>query len=139
MCLPSGEKSWPRISHLPLVSHLIGRSGPPWPKPCYRGLGDLVFAGFNSENSLLLDLGKRRVFGRLSPAMGADQAYWRTLIFPNLLTLLGPTIGLTELHCACVAQNGGGILLWGAAGSGKRRWATSRPSALTTQGATVSW
>jgi len=97
----------------------LGRSGLPWPKPCYRGLGHLVFAGFNSENSLLLDLGKRRVFGRLSPAMGADQAYWKTVIFPNLLTLLGPTIGVTELHCACVAQNGGGILLWGAAGSGK--------------------
>src|SRR6266571_9119005 len=97
----------------------LERSGPPWPKPCYRGLDHLVFASFNSENSLLIDLGKRRVFGRLSPAMGADQGYWKTVIFPNLLTLLGNTTAPTELHCACVAQNGGGILLWGAAGSGK--------------------
>jgi hypothetical protein len=97
----------------------LARSGPPWPKPYYRGLDHLVFAGFNAENSSLIDLGKRRAFGRLSPAMGADQAYWRTVIFPNLLTLLGPTIGLTELHCACVARDGGGILLCGGAGSGK--------------------
>ena len=97
----------------------LARSGPPWPKPYYRGLDHLVFAGFDSENSLLLDLGKRRAFGRLSPALGADQAYWRTVIFPNLLTLLGPAIGVTELHCACVARDGGGILLCGGAGSGK--------------------
>ena len=31
----------------------LGRSGPPWPKPCYRGLDHLVFAGFDSLQALV--------------------------------------------------------------------------------------
>jgi len=29
---------------------------PPWPRPYFRGLSHLVYAGFDSENSMLLDL-----------------------------------------------------------------------------------
>jgi len=92
---------------------------PPWPKPYLRGLGRLIFAGFDSENSFLVDRRTQRVIGRFSLAMGADQVYWKTVVFPNLLTLLGPSVGVTEFHCACVAREGGGILLWGPSGSGK--------------------
>ena len=51
--------------------------------------------------------------------MGADVAFWKTVIFPSLLSLLGPTVGVTGFHCACVVREGGGTLLCGPSGSGK--------------------
>lgn len=94
-------------------------SRPPWPKPYVRGLDHLVFAGFDTQNSLLMDLRMRQAIGRFSPAMGADQVYWRTVVFPVLLTVLGPSAGVTGVHCGCVAREGCGLLLAGRSGSGK--------------------
>jgi len=96
-----------------------GSSQPPWPKPYYRGLDHLIFAGFDSQNSALIDLRSCRAIGRLSPAMARDQARWRNVIFPNLLTLMGPAVGVTDLHCACVVRDGKGMLLAGRSGCGK--------------------
>ena len=96
-----------------------GSESPPWPKPYLRGLNHLIFGGYSCESSLVVDRRRRRAIGRFSPAMAADQAYWTSVIFPNLLTLLGPAAGVTGLHCACVVQDGYGILLGGPAGSGK--------------------
>jgi len=95
------------------------RSGPPWPKAHFRGLGHLIFGAFDSENSVLIDRSARRAVGRFSPAMGADRNYWKRVIFSNLLTAFGGSIGVTELHCACVARGGKGLLLSGNSGSGK--------------------
>ncbi|HLW78949.1 MAG TPA: hypothetical protein VKU44_05045, partial [Terriglobia bacterium] len=93
--------------------------GPPWPKPFFRGLGHLIFAGFDAQNSLLADLRGRRVIGRFSPLMSRDPSYWKTVIFPVLMTMVGATVGVTELHCACVERHGDGLLLAGVSGSGK--------------------
>ena len=94
-------------------------AGPPWPKPYFRGLDHLVFAGFGPQNSLLADLRSRRVVGRFGLAMGADRAYWKAVIFPALLTIVGASVGITELHCGCVVRAGEGLLLAGNSGSGK--------------------
>ena len=96
-----------------------GTTRTPWPKPYYRGLDHLIFAGLDSQSSILIDLQRRLAIGRLSPALAADQAYWTSVLFPNLLTLVGPAIGVTGLHCACVVRDGGGILLAGRSRSGK--------------------
>lgn len=103
-------------------------SKPPWPKPYIRGLGSLVFAGFDPENSLLADRRAGRVIGRFSPAMGADALYWKMAAFPLVISILGGSIGSTELHCACVANKNGGLLLAGPTGSGKSTlsWALAR-------------
>lgn len=92
---------------------------PPWPKPYVRGLNHLVFAGFDSGSSMLADLRTRRVIGRFSPGMAADRGYWKTVIFPMLLTIVGASVGSAELHCACVAKQRNGILLVGPGRSGK--------------------
>lgn len=92
---------------------------PPWPKPYVRGLGHLVFAGFDAGSSMLADLRTRRVVGRFSVAMAADAKYWRTVIFPMLLTIVSPSLGIAELHCACVSTEQDGILLAGPSRSGK--------------------
>jgi len=96
-----------------------GSSQPPWPKPFFRGLDHFVFAGYDNQNSILINLQSRRAIGRFSPAMAADEARWRTVIFPNLLSLVGSAVGVTGLHCAGVVRDGKGILLAGGSGSGK--------------------
>jgi len=103
---------------------------PPWPKPYVRGLDHLVFAGFDAGSSMLADLRSRRVIGRFSAQMAADSAHWKTIIFPILLTIVTPSVGVAELHCACVAKGEGGLLLAGPSGSGK----SSQAVALSQRG-----
>jgi hypothetical protein len=92
---------------------------PPWPKPYVRGRDHLVFAGFDAGSSMLADLRTRRVIGRFSTAMAADATYWRTVIFPMLLSVLAGSVGLVELHASCVARDQRGLVLVGPSRSGK--------------------
>lgn len=95
------------------------QSSPPWPQPFFRGLGHLAYAGFDSENSLLLDLRRRSVLGRFSPAMAQDADYWQRVIFPTVVGLASDALGVTVIHSACVERNGAGLLLAGESGAGK--------------------
>jgi DNA polymerase III delta prime subunit len=95
------------------------RTAAPWPKPHFRGLGQLVFAGFDSANSLLVDLRTRRVIGRFAEPMASDRTYWKAIIFPMLLSVVAASSNVVELHCACVERRGEGLLLAGSSGSGK--------------------
>jgi hypothetical protein len=94
-------------------------AGRPWPKPFVRGLDHLVFAGFDSGSSALIDLRTHRIAGRFSRQMGTDCDHWKTVIFPILLSIAGGSVGLAEIHSACVASGGHGLLLAGPSGSGK--------------------
>jgi len=94
-------------------------SQPPWPKPYVRGSGHLVFAGFDEVSSVLTNLRTRQVIGRFSPAMAADRSYHKTVIFPMLLTIVSATVGIAELHCACIAKDEDAMLLVGQSGAGK--------------------
>lgn len=96
-----------------------GRSRPPWPKPYVRGLDHLIFAGFDEDSSMLANLHTRHVIGRFSERMAADRAYYKHVIFPMLLTIVGATVGVAELHSACVVSDEGGVLLAGPSGAGK--------------------
>jgi len=91
----------------------------PWPSPYVRGVGHLVYAGFGSKNSFIADLLTRRVAGRFSAAMVSDSRYWRSTIFPMLMSIVAGSLGLVEVHSACVARGGNGLLLIGAGRSGK--------------------
>lgn len=95
------------------------QSFPPWPRPYFRGLGHLVYAGFDSENSLLLNLRRGRLVGRFSLAMARDQGYWQRVIFPTVVGFASEALGVTVLHCACAERDGNGLLLAGESGSGK--------------------
>lgn len=87
--------------------------------PYVRALNHLVFAGFNSTNSALLDLEQMHIVGRFSKAVALDRSCWKNTIFPVLLSVAAGPLGVAELHCACVEKNGNGLLLAGASGSGK--------------------
>jgi len=92
---------------------------PPWPKPYVRGLDHMVFAGFDARSSLLADLRARRAIGRFSAGIVADAGYWKTVIFPILLSVVAGSVGVVELHASCVAKNQSGLVLIGPGGSGK--------------------
>ena len=95
------------------------RSQSPWPKAYVRGFNSLVFASFDEGSSMLVDLHGRRAVGRFSAGIAADLAYWQTVIFPMLLSIVSASIGIAELHCACVAKEEQGVLLAGPSGAGK--------------------
>ena len=88
-------------------------------RPYFRGLGHLIFAGFDDQSSLLINLHDRSCLGRFAPSLASDVKLWRAVVFPMLLTVVGPSVGLVPLHCACVAREGSGLLLAGESGSGK--------------------
>ncbi|HEX5413013.1 MAG TPA: hypothetical protein VFZ27_14275 [Terriglobia bacterium] len=92
---------------------------PPKPKPYFRGLGHLVFVALDGRNSMLINLNDRFGLGRFTPDVASDSNLWETIIFPALLTIVGPSVGLAPLHCACVAWKGSGLLLAGESGAGK--------------------
>ena len=94
-------------------------SATPWPKPYARGLDHLVFVGLDAGSSMLIDLADRRVIGRFSSKLAADHLYVRSVVFPMMLSILSSSLGVVELHCACVAKEGKGVLLFGPSGSGK--------------------
>ena len=91
----------------------------PWPKPYLRGLDHLVYMGLDLKSSVLIDLASRRAIGRVSAAMAADIRYWRTTIFPMLMSVMAGSVGLVELHASCVADGSDGLLLIGPGRSGK--------------------
>ena len=125
--LKAAAQSFQAISDSHLTADLALRlwvdpqsqSCPPWPKPYVRGLEHLVYAGFSQDSSLVIDLRTRRVAGRLSVEFAADTQYWNRVVFPMLLSITAASLGITELHCACVAKDGHGLLLAGPTRSGK--------------------
>lgn len=94
-------------------------SQPPWPKPYLRGLGQLVYFGLDRKSSMLFDLVRRRVIGRVSAGMATDISYWRSTIFPMLMSIVAGSVELVELHASCVAKGSAGMLLLGPGCSGK--------------------
>ena len=95
------------------------RTAQAWPHAHFRGLDHLVFAAFDAENTVLVDLRERRAVGRLSPAMAADGAYLSRVVFPTLFGIFTYSIPVTPLHCACLERGGRALLLTGPSGSGK--------------------
>lgn len=125
--LKAAAESFPAASQSHLPADLVLRlwvdpqsqCRPPWPKPYVRGHEHLVYAGFAQGSSLVVDLRRRRVMGRFSPEFAADTQYWSRVVFPMLLSITAASLGITEVHCACVANDGHGLLLAGPTRSGK--------------------
>jgi hypothetical protein len=88
-------------------------------KPYYRGLGHLVYSGYSDRSSLVINLRDRCGAGRFTPKLAGDSRYWKSIVFPSLLGIVAPSVGLTSLHSACVAWRDKGLLLVGESGAGK--------------------
>ncbi len=90
-------------------------------RPYFRGLEAMVMASFGPSDILLFNQLTKNVLGRVSPELAEDEEYWKTIIFPLMVGTMGPVMGVTQLHCACLVENnnGQGIVLAGRSGAGK--------------------
>lgn len=87
--------------------------------PHFRGIRHLVFAMLEPRSFLNFDLLRRRVMGVLSSAAARDQSFWNTQLLPITIGILGTTLDIAPLHCACLDKNGSGLLIAGISGAGK--------------------
>lgn len=99
-----------------------------WLQPYFRGMDHLVYAAYGPGSSMLINLRTCHVIGSFSPAMACDSTYWKQVILPVLLGVVSQSIGVTPLHCACLVNNGNGLLLGGFSGAGKSTLALSLAS-----------
>jgi len=87
--------------------------------PHFRGLGHLVFVQLGLGSFLSFDLLRRHVMGALSPRAARDSYFWSVQLLPVAIGLLGTSVGVAPLHCACLDRNGNGLLVAGNSGAGK--------------------
>jgi hypothetical protein len=93
--------------------------GAPARVPHFRGLRHIVFAHLPPRSFLTYDLRRKRVHAVLSTEAGRDPTFWRNLLLPITIGVLGTTVGVAPLHCACLDRDGAGILIAGLSGAGK--------------------
>lgn len=85
----------------------------------FRGLRHLVFGALSHSSFITYDLLRRRAHVVLSPAAACDFAFWDRLLLPVTIGVLGTTVGVVPLHCACLDRRGNGLLVAGVSGAGK--------------------
>jgi energy-coupling factor transporter ATP-binding protein EcfA2 len=78
-----------------------------------------VFAILPPRSFLAYDLLRKRVHAVLSSAAALDSSFWNTLLLPITIGVLGTTVGVAPIHCACLERNGSGLLVAGVSGAGK--------------------
>jgi hypothetical protein len=83
----------------------------------FRGRNHLVVAMFGDE-IFTFDLRRRKLCARISRETAQAAEFWRKLLVPIALGLLGPTFGLIPVHAAALAGRKG-LLLVGNSGAGK--------------------
>jgi hypothetical protein len=89
------------------------------PIPCFRGTEHLVFATFGSRTFFTFDLLRSYVAGVVPCNRTHDRAFWQRILIPIMVGVLGPSVGIAPLHCACLAGKTGGIMITGVSGAGK--------------------
>jgi hypothetical protein len=85
----------------------------------FRGLRHLVWASLPQHSFMAYDMLRKHVRGVLSSAAARDESFWNSLLLPITLGILGTTMGVVPLHCACLDREGNGLLVAGASGAGK--------------------
>lgn len=88
-------------------------------RPHFRGLRHLVFVFLPEHGFLTYDLLRKRVHGVISPKVAGDATAWDSLLLPITIGILGTTLGVAPLHCACLDRDGSGVLIAGVSGAGK--------------------
>jgi hypothetical protein len=85
----------------------------------FRGLRHLVFASLPQRGFLVYDLLRKRVHGVLSAVAMDDGEFWGSLLLPMTIGVMGTTMGVAPLHCACLDRDGNALLVAGVSGAGK--------------------
>jgi hypothetical protein len=87
--------------------------------PYFRALEHLYFGTFGAGDSFLVDQRRRRLVASMCLTTSRDVNYWKRVILPCWAGITSACVGVTPLHCACVAKDQFGLLIHGESGSGK--------------------
>src|SRR5215469_2600234 len=88
-------------------------------RPHFRGLNHVVVASFGHANVFVFDLLRRRIAARVSERVACDPRFWNERLLPIAVGVLGSTVGVVPVHCACLCLEGEGVLVAGLSGAGK--------------------
>ena len=88
-------------------------------KPHFRGQGHIVIATFGGASVFVFDMLRRHVSATLPRRDARNAAFWREMILPISIGLMGATIGVLPVHCASFAFAEDGVLIAGPSGAGK--------------------
>ena len=85
----------------------------------FRGLHHVVVASFGHANVFVFDLLRRHIAAAVSESVALDPLFWNGRLLPIAVGVLGPTVGVVPVHCACLSLDGEGLLVAGVSGAGK--------------------
>jgi hypothetical protein len=88
-------------------------------RPHFRGLHHIVIASFGAGNIFVFDLLRRSVTATISEESAGNQNFWDEVLLPIAMGVLGATVGVVPVHCACLSYHGDGLLIAGVSGVGK--------------------
>ena len=88
-------------------------------QPHFRGLNHVVVASFGYANVFVFDLLRRRIVAQISEHVACDPSFWNERLLPIAVGVLGSTVGVVPVHCACLCLEGEGVLVAGISGAGK--------------------
>jgi hypothetical protein len=88
-------------------------------EPHFRGLHHIVIASFGHSNVFVFDILRRTLSANISVVLARDHRFWKEKLIPITLGVLGASMGLVPVHCACLESRGDGLLIAGASGAGK--------------------
>lgn len=95
-----------------------GSLSPSGNQAAFRGMNHLVFASFGSDY-FAFDLNGKRAVGVVTAERAADRNFWNHVLLPMAIGVLGCTVGVVPMHCACLEWRGEGVLIAGVSGAGK--------------------
>ncbi len=85
----------------------------------FRGMHHVVVASFGRANVFVFDLLRQTIAANVSEPMARDLEFWNEVLLPIMMGVMGATVGVVPIHCACLSIENDGLLVAGASGAGK--------------------
>jgi hypothetical protein len=85
----------------------------------FRGLHHIVVASFGAANVFVFDLLRRNIAATVSEHVARDPQFWDEVLLPIAVGVLGASVGVVPVHCACLSMGEQGLLVAGVSGAGK--------------------
>ena len=85
----------------------------------FRGMHHVVIAAFSRANVFVFDLLRRNIAAAVSESIARNPQFWDECLLPIAVGVLGATVGVVPVHCACLSIGDEGLLAAGVSGAGK--------------------
>jgi hypothetical protein len=85
----------------------------------FRGMHHVVIAMFGRAGVFVFDLLRRNIAATVSESIARDRQFWDEVLLPIAVGVLGASVGVVPVHCACLSVRNEGVLVAGPSGAGK--------------------